>query len=137
MQRTSIKVVPSGVDSTLKSSVVFRLQQESKLANRQAKLDDLVSKFPSFKGFTSEVISSCYKEVYKLCQLYELLPQTCCLFDVIFRNYLGLKVTALLKKHQAILVSNQGICHTMVRQIEALKVDALLSLRLAMKHCEK
>ena len=92
---------------------------------------------PVCQELIREIIGGQYRELNELISKYRLLPNTVCLFDACFRHYLALKVKALPHEYFQfghIETHTNGLHPEMLTRVENFKIDALLCLRVAMKH---
>ena len=81
-----------------------------------------------------EIIGHFYRELYLLVEKYRLLPNTVCLFDACFRHYLTLQIKALPTEYFQMGDTVNSMHPKMIALVENFKIDALLCLRVAMKH---
>ena len=89
---------------------------------------------PLCREFIGQVIGSFYRDINKLVAKYRLLPNTVCLFDACFRHYLALKTKALPREWFKAGSQSSPLHPEVIRLAENFKIDALLCLRVAMKH---
>lgn len=124
-------------EETIKFQVAKWQRQEDLLSERQEKLAESFDCNSTMYDGVNEVIGSSYNDIHNLCKLYKLQPATQCLFDMIFRHYLSVKLTKILDTVTATQESCQNTSQGLP-SLNILKVDALLCLRLAikMKECQ-
>lgn len=89
-------------------------------------------KCPGVYDAACDLIQKTFNEIYGLTKLYRLQASTICLFDMIFRHYLSLKLNKILVSCSKI----PAFCLFPANahpKLQILKVDALICLRLAIK----
>jgi hypothetical protein len=122
-------IISSRPNDTLGLLAAKGLRQEKAIEKNQHAASLIVQQVPIVNDLVKSVLTNSYNKAYQLCSIYRLDPTTWGLFDLIFRNYIVLK----LQKVVSACPDPNQIPATVESKIKILKADALLCLRMAMK----
>jgi hypothetical protein len=78
-----------------------------------------------------QVMANSYNKSFQLCSMYSLDPGTWGVFDLIFRNYIVLKLQKVLASCS--ISKGREVPSAVVSKVKILKADSLLCLRMAIK----